>query len=255
VSPRARCPVTEPEAPLACGHISTWAGETRMAASAVGIRCVHLPEWTGATRPLRHPARVPVVDPSADADAEAHLRQGLTELAEYLDGARRSFTVALDLRGPRFFQTVWAAVADIPYGETRTYGELARALGVPHGPRAVGAANAANPVAPLVPCHRLVGSDGRLTGYGPGLPLKLRLLRLEEALPASAADYPAWTARVTARLGPDWVLGVRGDRTYCAPGCNRSQRHPELPARLLPGAGAAEREGFRPCPRCGGVAR
>jgi O-6-methylguanine DNA methyltransferase len=90
------------------------------------------------------------------------------EVAEYFNGARRTFTVPLDLSGTAFYRRVWAEVAAVPYGETRSYQEIAETLGAPRAVRAVGAANGANPVAPLVCCQRIVGSDGSLTGYGPG---------------------------------------------------------------------------------------
>lgn len=103
------------------------------------------------------------------------------ELNEYADGARRAFTLELDLRGTPFQRAVWDALVRLPYGATTTYGELARRLGRPRASRAVGAANGANPVPIVVPCHRVVGTAG-MTGFGGGLELKRRLLALEGAL-------------------------------------------------------------------------
>jgi len=117
----------------------------------------------------------------AIVDDDAPLRAALAQLAEYFAGARRSFDLRLDPRGTPFQRAVWDAVAAIPYGETRSYGELARALGRPAAARAVGAANGANPLAPIIPCHRVVGADGGLTGYGGGLAMKRHLLDLERA--------------------------------------------------------------------------
>jgi O-6-methylguanine DNA methyltransferase len=112
---------------------------------------------------------------------DAPLRAALAQLAEYFAGARRSFDLRLDPRGTPFQRAVWDAVAAIPYGETRSYGEIARALGRPAAARAVGAANGANPLAPIIPCHRVVGADGGLTGYGGGLAMKRHLLDLERS--------------------------------------------------------------------------
>jgi methylated-DNA-[protein]-cysteine S-methyltransferase len=101
------------------------------------------------------------------------------QLAEYFAGTRREFTVPLDLRGTPFFRQVWDEVKKIPYGETRSYLEVAKAVGLPTGVRAVGLANGANPIPLLIPCHRVIGSNGALVGYGGGLPLKARLLAWE----------------------------------------------------------------------------
>lgn len=97
----------------------------------------------------------------------------------YWAGTLRDFDVPLELQGTEFQQSVWAAVCAIPYGQTRTYGEIALQLGDPNLSRAVGAANGANPVAVLVPCHRVVGKTGGLTGYAYGLDRKARLLAHE----------------------------------------------------------------------------
>jgi methylated-DNA-[protein]-cysteine S-methyltransferase len=101
------------------------------------------------------------------------------QLTEYLAGRRAAFDLALGLRGTPFQRAVWAAVMAIPYGATATYGELAARLGRPAAARAVGHANAANPVAIVVPCHRVLGARGALTGYAYGLERKAWLLALE----------------------------------------------------------------------------
>lgn len=101
------------------------------------------------------------------------------ELEEYFAGELRNFTVPLDLRGTDFQMRCWRALLKIPYGETRTYAEQARAVGQPKAFRAVGMANHDNPIAIIVPCHRVIASDGKLGGYGGGLPLKQKLLDLE----------------------------------------------------------------------------
>ena len=112
-------------------------------------------------------------------------RTELTDLAfgqitEYLEGRRREFDFPYRLRGTEFQQKVWRALRAIPYGETRTYGEVAAAVGNPRACRAVGMANHQNPILIAVPCHRVIGADGGLTGYGSGLDMKEALLRLEK---------------------------------------------------------------------------
>jgi len=101
------------------------------------------------------------------------------ELQAYFSGELKEFTVELHLHGTPFQRTVWEQLRKIPYGETRTYGELAQALGNPSASRAVGLANGKNPIGIIVPCHRVVGADGSLTGYGGGLARKQRLLDFE----------------------------------------------------------------------------
>ena len=103
------------------------------------------------------------------------------QLGEYFAGRRREFSVALDMRGTRFQRDVWEALLAIPFGETRSYGQLARQLGNQRATRAVGAANGRNPVSIIVPCHRVIGSSGKLTGFAGGLDVKAWLLNLEDA--------------------------------------------------------------------------
>jgi methylated-DNA-[protein]-cysteine S-methyltransferase len=106
-------------------------------------------------------------------------RQVAAELTEYLAGERSQFSVVRSPQGTPFERRVWDVLQRIPYGETRTYGEIARALGNPNGARAVGSANHKNPIPIIIPCHRVVASGGGLGGYGGGLDLKRRLLELE----------------------------------------------------------------------------
>ena len=102
------------------------------------------------------------------------------QLGEYFARKRKKFSVVLDMRGTRFQKGVWEALLAIPFGETRSYGQLAKQLGNPRATRAVGAANGRNPVSIIVPCHRVIGSSGKLTGFAGGLEAKAHLLRLEE---------------------------------------------------------------------------
>jgi len=115
------------------------------------------------------------------AERERHpiLVQAERQLGEYFAGKRRSFSVPIDLRGTPFQRNVWDALLAIPFGETRTYGDLARQLGNAQASRAVGAATGKNPISIIVPCHRVIGSTGNLTGFAGGLETKERLLTLE----------------------------------------------------------------------------
>lgn len=110
---------------------------------------------------------------------DAVAQDAVSQLAEYFDGARTSFDLELDPRGTDFQRRVWAALTEIPYGTTETYGHLAERIGSPRGTRAVGAATGRNPLSIVVPCHRLVGASGGLTGYAGGLDRKRWLLEHE----------------------------------------------------------------------------
>ena len=105
--------------------------------------------------------------------------EAVKQLSEYFDGKRQSFDLPLKPHGTEFQQKVWSALLEIPYGETRTYGEIAAATGNPKACRAVGMANNRNPIAVIIPCHRVIGSNGALTGYAGGLKAKEILLELE----------------------------------------------------------------------------
>ena len=115
-------------------------------------------------------------------ESPSHLRSYVDELNEYFASHRRQFSFPLDLRGTEFQQACWRALLAIPYGETRSYADIARAVGKPNAFRAVGMANNRNPIAIVVPCHRVIAADGTLCGYGGGLEIKRHLLELEGAL-------------------------------------------------------------------------
>jgi O-6-methylguanine DNA methyltransferase len=114
-------------------------------------------------------------------ESKSTLAPYLRELDEYFEGERREFSFALDLRGTDFQFACWNALLDIPYGETRSYRDIAEAIGHPRAFRAVGMSNNRNPVAIVVPCHRVIASSGSLCGYGGGLDIKRKLLDLELA--------------------------------------------------------------------------
>jgi methylated-DNA-[protein]-cysteine S-methyltransferase len=140
----------------------------RMVASESGIRVIEFPKFSP-------------VD-GARNDANLFLMEAARQLRAYFARKLRDFDLPLDMQGTAFQKRVWKELEKIPYGETRSYMQVAVAVGAPQAVRAVGAANGSNPVPIVVPCHRVIGSSGKLTGYGGGLPLKKRLLELEGAL-------------------------------------------------------------------------
>ncbi|PFO06249.1 cysteine methyltransferase [Bacillus sp. AFS076308] len=112
-------------------------------------------------------------------ESREELKQYENELVEYLDGKRKCFTIPFDYNGTDFQLSVWTALSEIPYGETRSYSEIANTINKPAAVRAVGTAIGVNPILITVPCHRVVGKNGALTGYRGGLEMKTRLLELE----------------------------------------------------------------------------
>jgi len=156
---------------MICWHeVESPIGRLLLAADAAGLVQVH---FQAGPQPLQ---------PAATWRHDAlPLAQAAGQLAEYFAGTRRNFELPLAPRGTPFQLAVWRALQRIPYGETISYGELARRLGAPNAARAVGLANGANPLAIIVPCHRVIGADGSLTGFGGGLPIKRALLALERA--------------------------------------------------------------------------
>lgn len=117
-----------------------------------------------------------------DRENDRHpvLCQAARELREYFAGERQKFSVPLDFTGTEFQNKVWHALQSIPFGETRSYGELAAQIGAPKASRAVGAANGRNPIPIILPCHRVIGSSGSLIGFGGGVPMKKQLLAHEQ---------------------------------------------------------------------------
>jgi len=134
-------------------------------ASEAGIRAIRLDG--AAEMPGRECASHPLVE------------RAIAQLRAYFAGELRDFDLPLDMQGTAFQKRVWAELRRIPYGETRSYGDIAHAMGAPKAVRAVGAANGRNPIPIVVPCHRVIGAGGSLVGYGGGLPLKRFLLDLE----------------------------------------------------------------------------
>ncbi len=154
---------------LATHAIATPIGDLTVVASARGVREVRWGrEDDGGSRP--------------EPRAREHLEQAVSQLGEYFRGERREFDLALDLEGTAFQRLVWGALARIPFGETRSYGVIAGEVGRPAAARAVGAATGRNPAPVIVPCHRVVGASGSLTGFAGGLDTKRALLAHEAAV-------------------------------------------------------------------------
>jgi methylated-DNA-[protein]-cysteine S-methyltransferase len=122
--------------------------------------------------------RVPFAE-SIEDPSHPLLRNTARQLAEYFAGKRREFELELEFRGTDFQRSVWSALLTIPYGETRSYAQIAEQIGNPAAVRAVGAANGRNPISIIAPCHRVIGMNGSLTGFGGGLDAKAHLLALE----------------------------------------------------------------------------
>lgn len=118
-------------------------------------------------------------EPAGERTVTPLLQKAAAQISEYVDGTRKKFTIPIALYGTEFAMKVWKEMSAIPYGQVRTYGELAKAIGRPGAARAVGQACNRNPIPIIIPCHRVVGAGGELTGYAGGLALKERLLELE----------------------------------------------------------------------------
>jgi len=119
-------------------------------------------------------------DPVGIKEPDALIKKAAKQLDEYFSGKRKHFDLPLHTKGTEFQHKVWTALHDIPFGETRSYKQIAEAIGHPKAHRAVGMANNKNPIWIMIPCHRVIGADGSLTGYGGGTEMKKRLIKLEK---------------------------------------------------------------------------
>lgn len=151
-------------------EIDSPVGPLKLVASDAGLAAILWPN----DDPTRVRLGVPVGD-----DAHPVLLETERQLREYFDGTRKAFDLKLDFNGTEFQRKVWSALLTIPYGETRSYAQIARQIGSPDAVRAVGAANGKNPISIVAPCHRVIGSTGKLTGFAGGLETKAFLLALE----------------------------------------------------------------------------
>jgi methylated-DNA-[protein]-cysteine S-methyltransferase len=145
-------------------------GELKLVASDPGLAAIL---WENDD-----PARVPLGE-TVEAPDHPVLLEAERQLREYFAGSRKVFDLKLDFAGTAFQRRVWAALLTIPYGETRSYIQVARQIGRPDAVRAVGAANGRNPIPLIAPCHRVIGASGKLVGFAAGLEIKARLLALE----------------------------------------------------------------------------
>jgi methylated-DNA-[protein]-cysteine S-methyltransferase len=161
---------------MAFKHMSTPVGRLTLVAADNGLAAIL---WQN-DRPGRVKLNV-----GAEVDDHPVLVETERQLEEYFAGRRKQFALTLDLSGTAFQRQVWNALLTIPFGETRSYGRIASEIGNPSAVRAVGAANGRNPVSIVVPCHRVVGSTGALTGFAGGLDVKAHLLAFESGLPLS----------------------------------------------------------------------
>ena len=178
--PREAAPQRDPNPGFAVRTIATLVGDLALVASAQGIREVR---WE----------REDANDyPSPSAEALAHAERAADQLRDYFRGRRQAFDLPLDLAGTDFQRLVWRALTDIPFGETRAYGALADAIGRPRAARAVGAATGQNPAPIIVPCHRVTGANGALTGFAGGLERKRLLLAHEADARGSGTRLPGF---------------------------------------------------------------
>ncbi len=167
-------------------------GPVEILSTRHGLAAVELGK--GSRRKLEKWARR--IFPGGERSAAGKLHRIFEDqLREYFEGRRKVFDLTLDLRGSKFQKAVWAEVARIPFGLTATYGEVAHLVGRPRASRAVGAANGANPIPIIIPCHRVIGANGSLTGYGGGLENKRWLLAHEGVLRAEACQMRLFRSR------------------------------------------------------------
>jgi methylated-DNA-[protein]-cysteine S-methyltransferase len=160
-------------------------GVLTLVASDQGLRAILWPKLS--------PARAGIHPLPRRAPDHPILMRTAAQLDEYFAGSRTTFDLPLDLQGTRFQLAAWRSLARIPFGTTTSYGQQAAALGIPKAARALGAANGANPVCIVLPCHRVIGADGSLTGFGGGLPTKQWLLDHEvSVLASSIVSTPEW---------------------------------------------------------------
>jgi len=166
-----------PEMTTSYTYLDSPVGRLLLAGDPLGLSQVRFPGERGAVRP------------SADWRRDYGVfSEAIAQLEEYFAGERREFSLPLQLEGTPFQTTVWSALQTIPYGATVSYGELARRIGRPSASRAVGAANGANPLPIIVPCHRVIGGDRSLTGFGGGLETKRFLLAFEAGIASPLAQ-------------------------------------------------------------------
>jgi methylated-DNA-[protein]-cysteine S-methyltransferase len=231
--------------PIAYTTIPSPVGELLLAGSERALRGL----W------MQDGPRPRAVEPGWVRD-DAALEGARAQLAEYFAGARRRFELGLEPAGTAFQRRVWRALAEVPYGRTLTYGELAARLGRPAAARAVGAANALNPISIVVPCHRLVGADGALTGYGGGVERKRMLIELEAGTDREAPyTLVGGDGRPYPSATPGTLGGHRRSMVYGRLDCAGALRwiakgHYVAHRVFFADEETALAAGYRPCARC-----
>jgi methylated-DNA-[protein]-cysteine S-methyltransferase len=183
----------------ACKWMNSPVGRLKLVATDEGLAAIL---WE-----KDHPRRVPL-NIAAEDNRHAVLLEAERQLEEYFGGRRTAFALTLDLAGTPFQRKVWTALLTIPFGETRSYGQIAEQIGNPKAVRAVGAANGRNPISIVAPCHRVVGSTGKLTGFAGGLDVKAFLLALEGAYTGHRASCDGTAGR--GGCGDGWRSAAGG---------------------------------------------
>ena len=204
-----------------------------------------LVEQGGCLRQIRFLGVFPGEPEAGWVEDRSALAQASAELEAYFAGELRDFELALDPSGTDFQRRVWSELRRIPWGETISYGELARRVGRPSASRAVGAANGQNPLPIVIPCHRVIGNDGDLTGYaGKRVELKQRLLAVEgiQAQPAGRHDFKVHRESMYTLMN--------GEVEYCLPTCGSLAERPISELTLFGTRERAEAAGFAPCSSC-----
>ena len=226
--------------------VSSPVGELLLAGSERGLLGLWMQK--GAVR--RTPGKGWVRDDAAFTEACA-------QLDEYFAGERREFDLELDPVGTPFQRRVWRALGEVPYGTTVTYGELAERLGRPRAARAVGAANGLNPISIVIPCHRVIGASGALTGYAGGIERKRTLLGLEAAGGGTSRTYTLVGAdrRPYASARPGTLGGHRRNKVYGRLDCAGAKRwiakgHYVTHRVFFADEETAVAAGYRPCANC-----
>lgn len=177
-------------------RISTAAGPLAVVGTEEGVREIYFERPEGRQRPSSGAPPPAGTEPQG---IPGPVRDAVEQLQQYFQGERRDFDFKMALTGTEFQRRVWRELLHIPPGETRTYGQIARSLGNPKAARAVGGAVGSNPVSIAIPCHRVVGADGKGGGYGGGMAAKSRLLQLEGAWPEGTPPKIAKEGKETIR--------------------------------------------------------
>lgn len=154
-------------------------GDLTLVASEKGLFYIFLPVKGHEITETLLRKKLPKIDFLKD---DGRLRETVRQLGEYFQGKRKVFSVPVDLRGTEFQKKVWKALAGVPFGKTESYGDIAKRIRRPKAARAVGAACGANPIPIIIPCHRIIGKGGSLTGFGGGVEMKKKLLKLEKSI-------------------------------------------------------------------------